>query len=85
MLPSWPAEEINPVDNLMLDFQPLELRDSTFLFKPSSCSTLLRKPYHNDTTCLQLLMLFFFHLVLLKLKMVFMTYVGSLKISDLTI
>lgn len=36
ILPSWPAEEINPVDNLMLDFQPLEMRDSTFLFKPSS-------------------------------------------------
>ena len=36
ILPSWPAEKINPVDNLMLDFQPLELWDSTFLFKPSS-------------------------------------------------
>lgn len=48
--PSRFLEGIHPANTLILDLQPPELGDSTFLsFKPLICGTLLQLPFQTNT------------------------------------
>ena len=50
MPPSRPSEGTKPADTLILDFQPPEPGDNTFLLcKPPACGTLLLQPWEVNT------------------------------------